>query len=163
VECLEINQICEWAKQRGLVTGEGFLVELPELPSTYRAIYAQGSRSGSEHAAAKELVNRLGAWDDSLVWIREWGVWPSGEDWPTFYAWRGALQERRSLEKAPGHRFRPDERLQLVELVTLVMENAWDADVLCSLSGHADAILAHVSHEEWFEIRGIPSDAGEAG
>ena len=155
MEFLEINEICEWAKERGLITGADFSVELPNLQSKYDAVYAHGSRSGSEHASAEELVRWLGAWDECLVWIREWGIWPSGEDWPTFYAWRGARQERRSIEKAPGHRFEPEERTQLVELVTLVMENAWDADLLCSVSGRADVVRAHVCHDEWFEIRGL--------
>jgi hypothetical protein len=157
VDCLEVNEICEWAERRGLITGNGFSVELPRLRSTYRAVYGQGSRSGLENAAAQELVSRLGPWDECLLWIREWGVWPSGEDWPTFYAWRGVRKERRSIEKAPGHRFKPDERTELVELVTLVMENAWDADLMCSVSGRADVMWAHVSHDEWFEILGMPS------
>lgn len=36
------------------------------------------------------------------------------------------------------------------------MENAWDADLLCSVSGRADVMWAHVSHDEWFEILGMP-------
>ena len=152
MECLEVNEICEWAEQHGLVTGDRFSVELPRLPSKYRAVYSQGFRSGSEGASAQELVSQLGPWDECLVWIREWGVWASGEDWPTFYAWRGARKERRSIEKAPGHRFEPEERTQLVELLTLVMENAWDAEVLCSVNGRADVVRAFVSHDEFFEI-----------
>lgn len=163
MEFLEINQICEWAKQRGLVTGNTFSVELPILPSNYETVYAHGSRSGTERAAAEELVMRLGAWDECLVWIRVWGVWPSGEDWPTFYAWRGARHERRSIDTAPGHRFEADERLQLVELVAFVMENAWDADVLCSVNGRADLVRAHVSHDDWFEIFGTPKGSDVAG
>jgi hypothetical protein len=55
--------------------------------------------------AAHDLIDSLGKWDEYLAWITLWGVWPSGEDWPEFYAWRGALGERRSLDIAPGHRF----------------------------------------------------------
>jgi hypothetical protein len=79
-------------------------------------------------------------------------VWPSGEDWPQFYAWRGALGERRSLEKAPGHRFDPGETLLLAALLKVIMENAWDADVLCSVRGRADKLRARISHDEWFEL-----------
>ena len=163
MECLEISQICEWAKQRGLITGEDFSVGLPTLPSKYEAVYAHGSRSGSERAAAEELVCGLGAWDECLVWIRAWGVWPSGEDWPMFYAWRGASRERRSIETAPGHRFEADERVQLTELITLVMQNAWDADLLCSVNGRADVVRAHLSHDEWFQILGLPPGSDLAG
>src|SRR5262245_21914760 len=97
---LEINEICEWARERGLAVGDGFSVQVPALPSAYRATYANGTRSGNESDAAIQFVNHLGAWQACVVWIREWGVWPSGEDWPKFYAWRGARGERRSLDKA---------------------------------------------------------------
>jgi hypothetical protein len=89
MNCLERNEISEWARERGLITSDGFVVHLPPLPVIYNGVYAQGRRSGEEGKAAADLVNRLGAWQECVVWVREWGVWPSGEDWPTFYAWRG--------------------------------------------------------------------------
>ena len=162
MDFLEDNQICAWAAERGLPRGEGFDVRLPELPSEYRGEYAEGRRSGREGFAAADLVARLGWWDECLVWIKLWGVWASGEDWPQFYAWRGALGERRSLETAPGHRFDCGESLLLVALLTLIMENAWDADVLCSVRGRADKVRATISHDEWFELFGQPADPGES-
>jgi hypothetical protein len=163
VEFLEDNQICEWAEQRGLLRGERFEVRMPELPSKYRAMYADGRRSGREGAAAGELIAGLGSWDECVVWITSWGVWPSGEDWPQFYAWRGGLGERRSLETAPGHRFDRGETLLLAALLKLIMENAWDADVLCSVQGRADKVRATISHDEWFELLGPPELAESAG
>jgi hypothetical protein len=157
VEFLEDNQICQWAEERGLLYAERFELRLPELPSMYRATYADGRRSGREGTAAEDLVARLGPWDECLVRIRAWGVWPSGEDWPRFYAWRGALGERRSLETAPGHRFDPGETVLLAALFKLIMENAWDADILCSVRGRADKVRARISHDEWFEVLGNPS------
>ena len=163
MECLEDNQICTWAEEHGLLRGERFDVRLPELPSTHRAAYADGRRSGREGAAAEELIAGLGSWDECVVWIRLWGVWPSGEDWPQFYTWRGALGERRPLETAPGHRF-SGETFHLAALLQLVMQNAWDADVLCSVRGRADKVRARISHDEWFELFGSsPELADSAG
>jgi len=79
-------------------------------------------------------------------------VWRSSEDWPRFYSWRGSLGERRSLDTAPAHRFCCDETPLLAALLTLIMENAWDADVLCSCGGRADLKRATISHDEWFEV-----------
>jgi len=42
----------------------------------------------------------------------------------------------------------------LAELLTLIMENAWDADVLCSCGGRADLKRATISHDERFEVFG---------
>jgi hypothetical protein len=152
MEFLERNQISEWAAQRGLERGEGFDIRLPDLVSRGRKAYARGGRSGRERVAAADLVQGLGTWDECLVWIRLWGVWPSSEDWPRFYAWRGGRGERRSLEVAPGHRFDSGESSLLSELLTLIMENAWDAEVMCSRSGRADTLRAKISHDEWYEI-----------
>ena len=148
MEFLELNQIWEWARENALVVDERFSVRLPK----YRALYSEGARSGDEVARARELVLALGGWDEAVVWIREWGVWPSHEDWPAFYAWRGAREERRSLETAPGHMFQPADSSGLVDLIRLIMENAWDADVLCTRNRDASRARAHVSHDGWFEV-----------
>jgi hypothetical protein len=58
---------------------------LREVPVVHRGEYAHGRRSGEEAAAAEDLVTRLGEWDECLVVITLWNVWPSSEDWPTFY------------------------------------------------------------------------------
>lgn len=152
---LEANEICQWAEDRGLARGSGFPVELPNLEPRRKAEYAHGHRSGREAAVARDLVAHLGAWDECLVWITLWGVWPSGEDWPEFYAWRAARNERRDLNTAPGHLFDCQEVSLLVGLIELVMTNAWDAHVLCSRNGRADGLRAKISHDEWYEIVGL--------
>jgi hypothetical protein len=60
--------------------------------------------------------------------------------------------ERRSLKKAPGHRFDRGEIVLLGQLLTLIMENAWDADILCTRQGRADRVRGEISHDEWCEI-----------
>ena len=157
MEFLELNQICEWAEQHGLKCGESFALQLPELPSSGRQMYAAGRRTGRESAIADDLVKQLGTWEECLLRITLWGVWRSSEDWPRFYAWRGSMGERRSLRTAPGHRFDRDEIPLLAALITLVMENAWDADVLCSIGSRADLSRAAISHDEWYEVFGADS------
>ena len=149
---LEDNEIAQWAEERGLPRGCGFDIKLPDLESRRTREYAHGRGSGLEPAAARDLIRDLGAWDECLVWITLWGVWPSGEDWPGFYAWRGVQGERRDLHTAPGHLFELTETALLTELIELVMKNAWDADVLCSRCGRADGLRAKISHDEWYEI-----------
>jgi len=152
MEFFEEDSICVWAEERGLARGAGFEVRLPDWPIVYQGAYASGSRSGHERAAAEGLVRALDPWDECLVWITGWGVYPSGEDWPTFYAWRGAKDERRSLEIAPGHRLDRDEAELLTELLTLIMENAWDAEILGARGASAVVVRGYICHDEWFEV-----------
>jgi hypothetical protein len=88
----------------------------------------------------------------TVVVITGWGVWLSSEDWPTFYQWRGDRGEGRSLRVAPGHQFQNNEDALLRELVTLIMQNAWDADVLGARDGRADGFRGRISHNEWYEV-----------
>jgi hypothetical protein len=101
MDFLEHNEICAWATERGLRCGTGLKLQLPEFESQARKTYANGHRSGLEGAAARDLVASLGSWDECLVCITGWGVWPSGEDWPQFYAWRGALVNVGLLTSLP--------------------------------------------------------------
>jgi hypothetical protein len=39
------------------------------------------------------------------------------------------------------------------------MENAWDADILCSRDGRADKIRGHISHDEWYELLAAADNA----
>src|SRR5215831_10269720 len=113
MEFLEHIQIRARAHALGLACGEGVALRLPQLPVVYAGEYANGRRSGREPAAAADLVSRLGEWDECLVSITLWGVWPSSEDWPAFYAWRAARGERRSIQVAPGHEFARGESVLL--------------------------------------------------
>ena len=154
MNCLESNQIRAWAMERAIEVGDGAELLLPDLAPTLRGTYAQGSRSGREGNEARSLIAAPEPWDECLVEITLTGVWASGEDWPRFYAWRGGFEERRSLKTAPGHVFTAAENTELASLVTMIMENAWDARLLFSRGGRADGARAFISHDEWYEILG---------
>ena len=153
---IEINEIWEWCKIRGVILAEnGTLLDDPTLSHHKRAVYAAGRRSGRESSVAAACARALDRWDECLLWARGWGVWGSGEDWPAYYSLRGAQAERRSLDKAPGHLFGTGERDLFVTFLTQVMENAWDADVLVA----PRIKRIHVSHDEWLELRSTtPTD-----
>src|SRR5262249_25546900 len=40
---------------------------------------------------------------ERLLWVEDWGIWPSGEFLPLFAALRSAFGDRRPLIEAPGH------------------------------------------------------------
>ena len=151
----EINEIWQWCVERGIVLEEGARpADDPLLDHRGRWLYATGERSTREAAVAADCVRALGTWDECLLWITVVGVWPSGEDWPAFYAWRGARGEKRSVEVAPGYLFEAREDDLLREVLTQVMENAWDAFVLPASGGARAPLRARISHDEWVEVQG---------
>jgi len=151
---IEPNEIEHWcAEHRLVLSDDGTLLDDPTLVHRKRATYARGGRSGREWAVAAACVSALGHWDECLLWVRSWGIWPSSEDWPAYYALRGAHGELRSLDKAPGHLFIRSEGELLATFLIQVMQNGWDADVVAASSKLRTPNRVQVSHDEWLEIR----------
>jgi hypothetical protein len=161
MDVLDHTLIWDWCREHGVaLDGDDAdtpvpitLADDPALSRRARVFYAEGQRSGRERVVAAAAVDALGAWDECLVWLTGWGVWASGEDWPRFYAWRGAHGERRSLEAAPGHLFRTGEVAQLEELLGQILENGWDAALLPARGGTATDRRVVTSHDEWVDVR----------
>jgi hypothetical protein len=158
---LDHTLVWDWCREHGVPlvgdsagsVGPITLADDPTLDRRARLFYAEGQRSGREPANAAAAVIALAAWDECLVWVTEWGVWPSGEDWPRFYAWRGAHGERRSLGAAPGHLFGAGEIADLENLLTQILENGWDATLLPALGGAVTDRRVVTSHDEWIDVR----------
>ena len=151
----EINEIWAWCEERGIALEEGGVrpARDPQLLHCSQAHYAGGARSDREAAVARTALEALGPWDECLVWITLTGVWSSTEDWPKFYAFRGAQGERRSIDVAPGHWVGAEERSLLPPLLAQVLQNGWDAYVLPIVAGRQTGRRLFVSHDEFIELQ----------
>ena len=155
---LEINEISEWCRERGLVTDtEWHLAPDDTLSHRSRLVYSPSGRSGLESRAASACIAALRPWQECLLWIVAWGVWPSSEDWPLYYKQRGARGEKRSLDTAPGHLFNSTEHSDLHEFLTLVLENGWDAHLLSDTANLAGRRI-WCSHDGWSELQSRVED-----
>lgn len=151
---VEINEIWEWCANAGVeLIDRGRPAEDRRLVQKARWLYADGDRSGREPGLAQTAVAQLDAWSEALLWVTQTGVWPSGEDWPAYYAMRGRLGERRSLDVAPGHLFQANESALLIQFLTATMENGWDAFVLAARGNQPTETRVQVSHDEWIELQ----------
>ena len=125
----------------------------PDFVPILRVQYAAGSRSGRELSVARDIVSRLVDWDSCILWIVEWGIWESSEDWPAYYAARGAIGEKRSLQNAPGLLAGPADREELARFFAFAMENGWDAYLIPARAGAGTSQQVFTSHDEWVELR----------
>jgi hypothetical protein len=82
------------------------------------------------------------------MWITQWGVWPSSENWHLFYRLRESYGERRLLHDAPGHIFLPHERSDLATFVGLGLLYGWNFHLL----GNRRCVGGFVSHDEFLHI-----------
>ena len=54
---------------------------------------------------ARWIAQNLTYRQPTLLWITEWGIWPSSENWHLYYRLRQSYGDLRLLPEAPGHLF----------------------------------------------------------
>lgn len=94
-------------------------------------------------AFVAQLVRVLDLSRGGLLWITEWGVWPSSENLHLFYRLRASYGEPRMVWEAPGQMFLGYEQADLLSLLQVVILNGWDAYVIPDL----DYARLFVSHD----------------
>jgi len=83
-----------------------------------------------------------------LVWVTDWGIFPSNENLHLFYRLRQTYGDSRLLHEAPGHLCLDYESTEVVTLVYLGLLFGWDVHLIPT-AGHGRAF---VSHHEWVEM-----------
>lgn len=121
-----------------------------QLPQ-YGDGFAIPKDSGEKTALARCITSIFSKLTDQevVIYIAEWGVWPSSENREVFDAYRLAKGERKRLEDAPIHRFNSFADPSFLGILCLLLYFFWDAEVFdtgskCNIS---------LSHDEWLEIR----------
>jgi hypothetical protein len=157
VTFLEANELTRWCRERDVAVLEdqrpldvATLVKRGRVPFTF-SVHSSSARPQFVRAC----LDALGEWDECLLWITQTGVWPSSEDWPAFYALRGQLGEKRSVEIAPGQLFSRNEEATLECFVVAVVANAWDAYILPVAGDLPTDRRLFLSHDEWAEVESV--------
>ena len=102
------------------------------------------------HWVASQLMYRQPA----LLFITEWGIWPSSENWHLYYKLRQPYGDIRLLEDAPGHLCLEHEAEGLTSFLQLSILNGWGGYLLTA----ADYVNVFFSHDEYVDFF-----AGESG
>lgn len=84
----------------------------------------------------------------ALVWITEWGIWSSSENWHLYYKLRQSYSDLRLLHEAPGHLFLGHESEDLTSFLQIAMLNGWGGYILTQ----ANYVNAFFSHDEYIDF-----------
>jgi hypothetical protein len=84
----------------------------------------------------------------TLLWVTEWGIWSSCENWHLYYKLRHSYSDQRLLDEAPGHLCLGHETEDLASFLQVAMHNGWGGYVLT----HADYANAFFSHDEFIDF-----------
>jgi hypothetical protein len=104
---------------------------------------------GIAHWIASSLTYRM----PTLLWITEWSIWPSSENWHLYYTLRHRHSDLRLLHEAPGHLFLGHESEDLASFLQVAMLNGWGGYILTQ----ADYVNAFFSHDEYIDFFAKPS------
>jgi hypothetical protein len=103
---------------------------------------------GMAHWIANSLTYRM----PTLLWITEWSIWPSSENWHLYYRLRQSYQDLRLLHEAPGHLFLGHELEDFASFLQIAILNGWGGYILTQ----ADYVNAFFSHDEYIEFFAKP-------
>ena len=94
------------------------------------------------------IASSLSFRQPTLLWITEWGIWPSSENWHLYYKLRHAYGDQRLLPEAPGHLFLGHESEDLASFMQVAVLSGWGGYVLTE----ADYVNAFFSHDEYIDF-----------
>jgi hypothetical protein len=156
---LDHTWIWDWCRENGFPLDEPEgpvaprLADDPTLIHRERPLHAVAGKPDEARVLAEKLAHALGKWDECLIWVSDWDIWPNEEDWPRYYAWRGAFGERRSLRVAPGHVLEAGDAVALRDVLAHILECGWDATLLPAEHQRSTGLRIRTSHDEWIELQ----------
>jgi|ERR1700730_3437456 len=147
MKCLKTAAAIEWSKLHRIHVDEQGR-QLHSVSGLKKRRFSVPS-DASKHASFCNLVaNSLQPWRRCLLWITQWGVWESSENWHLYYRLRQSYDDRLLIEEAPAHLFLDYEGHDLVSFIQIALSNGWDFSLL-SDSGYPSVFA---SHDEWIEV-----------
>lgn len=147
MKSLTAKQAAEWCRNLGVPadTRSGpsseILVDQFELPN----------ESVDRVAIAEERLADFASASRILIWITEWGVWPSIDRSDDFRAIRAEFGETRRLHEIPAHLATNADFEYVRRMTECAVCSLWDLYLI----GPKGRKILHFSHDEWGGYRGI--------
>jgi len=145
MQFLTKEQCLAWASKEDLAFDQTPSYRDLEKVGVHKMRFATPADAGARVALARTLWNSLSDRSERLVWITEWGVWPSSEHMPLYKSLRQAFGDKRSLMDAPGHLFQLGEDDNGLSFFIVAALFFWDVYLL----GTGGDVAAFLSHDEF--------------
>jgi hypothetical protein len=119
------------------------------IPEIHRAHVHYPNSTGRIFYLAYWIGSSLMYRSPVLVWVTEWGIWGSSENWHLYYKLRQSYGDLRLLHEAPGHLFLGHESEDLASFLEVAMFNGWGGYVLTQ-ANYANAFFSHDEYIDFF-------------
>lgn len=137
-----------WCKSNGIPLDER---SLPQVEKKQLNSFEIPKDSGQKIAMARKHYEQFRNEKEILIWVTDWGIWPSSECMHIFERFRISYGEKRNLIEAPTHIFNQTEFEDALSLLTLTALFSWDCYVL-NVTGNK---IIFYSHDEYGLIKNV--------
>lgn len=139
-ECIDWLRFHYTRESMQFVNWQGQRAKTPQIK------YAFPADSGKKVALARKIYRYFEDSSNTLIWVKEWNIFPSSSHLPLLMSTRMALGEFRSLDEASGHLFASTERQEAISILILGLEFFWD----CIVASQDQGIICEISHDEYY-------------
>jgi hypothetical protein len=139
------SQCAEWANRIGYGSDALERRTRSDYKSDSSIVAFYGPPRPANVAVARKLASFLGPFKSCLLWIKEFGIWPSSENLHLYYRLRQSYGDYSELRAAPGHFFLGHELTDLVSYMDLAVQFGWGAHLLTA----ENWTYLWLSHDEW--------------
>jgi hypothetical protein len=145
MEIVDKEKTMNWLLIRGLLDSKG---SLSLSAFSEQVSYRIPADSGKKTVLSRMIASFFDSDGESLLWINEYGIWPSCEDWTLFEGFRKSLGEYSPLFEKPGHIFSKQDLSSVSSLLAMIFYFMWGA-IIVSASKN---IVVKISHDEMLDI-----------
>ena len=145
MQFLTKDQCAAWASKERFPFSEAPNYQDLEKVGFHNTHFPTPPDAGRRVALARILWNTFSDRSERLLWVTEWGVWPSSEHMPLYVSLRQALGDKRRLIDAPGHLFQLGEDDNGLSFLIVAALFYWDVYLL----GAGGDFAAFLSHDEY--------------
>ena len=146
MKIIDKTQVLGWLSKRNLLDN-GTDPKVSDF--TFLHSFKISNDSGTKTNLSRELFALVAnCSSESLLWIDEYGIWPSCEDFNLFDGFRMSLGEIEPLHVKPGHLFRAEDINTIQSIIAMVLYFVWGAFIV---TGSKD-IIVRISHDEFIDI-----------
>jgi len=88
-----------------------------------------------------------------LLWVTDWAIFPSSENWHLYYRLRQSYADHRLIDEAPGHFFLDFEDPDMTSFLLIGILSGWDMHLIPDLAyGGPGTAHGFVCHDEWIAL-----------
>jgi hypothetical protein len=141
MKAIDSPLVNEWLTQKGLLDRKG---EIAFSTFSFSEKCKIPVDSGKKTAISAMLCSFFKKEQESLLWINEYGIWPSSEDGNLFAGFRKSLGISESLFEKPGHVFSMQDNISIKSILCMVLYFCWGAFIIPG----SKAFCIKVTHDE---------------